>query len=159
MSENGELTLKTYEVATNRLNAVDQWAHNFVNLYFVFCAALIAATGYAVTIDEKNKLYLYPFNSQITARQFFIWGASIIGLLVSAWASTMVLEWFLRRRRIIRQILYLEKNLPVKTPHREWGRFGIVDKIAALITGSVLVLIVVGWSVLLLGVRVAQSSL
>jgi hypothetical protein len=36
MSENGELTLKMYEVARNRLNAVDQWAHNFVNLYFAF---------------------------------------------------------------------------------------------------------------------------
>ena len=78
---NGELTLKTYEVATNRLNAVDQWAHNFVNLYFVFCAALIAATGYAVTIDEKNKLCLYPFNSQITARQFFYLGR------VNDWAA------------------------------------------------------------------------
>jgi hypothetical protein len=77
MSENGELTLRTYEVATNRLNAVDQWAHNFVNLYFVLCAALIAAAGYAVTIDETNKLYLYPFNSLVTARQFCIWGASI----------------------------------------------------------------------------------
>src|SRR5262249_17235300 len=147
---------KTYEVATNRLNAVDQWAHNFVNLYFVFCAALIAAAGYAVTIDEKHTLSIYPFNSQVTARQFCIWSASIIGLLVSAWASTMVLEWFLRRRRIIRRILYLEKNLPIKTPYREWGRFGLVDKIAVLITSSVLVLIVVGWAVLLFGVRVAQ---
>jgi hypothetical protein len=157
LDDHSEFFLRKYEVTTHRLNAVDQWAQNFVSLYFVFCAALIAGAGYAATLEAAKQFCL--FHSQIPAGPFTLAGASALGLFVSLWASTMVAEWFVRRRRIIRQMRDLERNLdkygpPMgETRHREWGKARLVDWLAMIMTALVLAATVLGWSVLLAGTR------
>jgi hypothetical protein len=153
-----ELILKRYEIVTARLSAVDQWAQNFVSLYFVFCATLITAAGFSIAlIDDRSVLHLLRL--PVPTRLFSIISVSIIGLLFSLWSSTIVWEWVLRRRRIIRQIRRLESELDSleashgsstnRTRHLEWDKTHPVDRLAIFLTAVVLFVTTFGWLVLL----------